>query len=94
MKKLRLFLSLPLITILLFSCTSIESDAKKVAKLQCEAEKIMQKVLSGDLSVIEESKELASEAEALKKEIEEKYTSDSDKDKFADALLKEMGNCN
>jgi hypothetical protein len=26
--------------------------------------------------------------------MERKYTSDSDKQKFAEALLKEMGNCN
>ena len=80
---------------LLISCggSSIESDAKKVAELQCKAQKLMQKATSGDMSVIEERTKLTSEAAALSKEIEAKYTSDSDKKKFAEALLKEMGNC-
>jgi len=45
------------------------------------------------MSVMEESTKLTSEAESLSKELEGKYTSDSDKEKFAEALLKEMGNC-
>ena len=72
---------------------SIESDAKKVAELQCKAQQLVQKATSGDMSVMEESTKLTSEAAALSKEMEGKYTSDSDKKKFAEALLKEMGNC-
>ena len=72
---------------------SIESDAKKVAELQCKAQQLMQKATSGDMSVMAESTKLASEAATLSKEMEGKYTSDSDKKKFAEALLKEMGNC-
>jgi len=72
---------------------SIERDAKRVAELQCKAQKLMQRVTSGDMSVMEESTKLTSEAESLSKELEGKYTSDSDKEKFAEALLKEMGNC-
>jgi hypothetical protein len=80
---------------LLTSCGggSIESDAKKVAELQCKAQQIMQKATSGDMSLMEESTKLASEAAALSKEMEGKYTSDSDKQKFAEALMKEMGAC-
>ncbi len=82
-------------SLFLTSCggSSIESDAKRVAELQCKAQKLMQKATSGDMSVIEESTKLTSEAATLSKEIEGKYTSDSDKKKFAEALLKEMGNC-
>lgn len=72
---------------------SIESDAKKVAELQCKAQKLMQKATSGDMSVMEESTKLTSEAATLSKQMEGKYTSDSDKKKFAEALLKEMDNC-
>jgi hypothetical protein len=46
------------------------------------------------MSVMEESTKLASEAATLSQEMEGKYTSDSDKQKLAEALLKEMGNCN
>ena len=73
---------------------SIESDAKKVAELQCKAQQLMQKATSGDMSVMEESTKLASEAATLSNEMEGKYTSDSDKKKFAEALLKAMGDCN
>jgi len=54
----------------------------------------MKKATSGDMSVMEESTKLKSEQRTLKKEIEAKYTSDSDIQKFKEALLKEMGNCN
>ena len=73
---------------------SIESDAKKVAELECKAQQLMKKATSGDMSVMEESTKLKSEQRTLKKEIEAKYTSDSDIQKFKEALLKEMGNCN
>lgn len=73
---------------------TIESDAKKVAELQCKAQKLVLKASSGDMTVLEESTKLASEAAALSQEMEGKYTSDSDKQEFAQALLKEMGNCN
>jgi hypothetical protein len=82
-------------SVMLTSCSnsSIESDAKRVAELQCRAQKLMQNATSGDMSVIEESNKLTAEALALSKEIEGKYTSDSDKEEFEKAMLKEMGNC-
>jgi hypothetical protein len=82
-------------SVMLVSCggDSIQSDAKKVAELQCKAQELMQKATSGDMSVVEESTKLANEAATLSKEMEGKYTSDSDKQKFSEALLKEMGNC-
>ena len=100
MKKMKKLMTISgammIASIILTSCGggSIESDAKKVAELQCKAKKLMQKATSGDMSVMEESTKLASEATTLSKEMEGKYTSDSDKEKFAKALLKEMGNCN
>lgn len=72
---------------------SIERDAKKVAELKFKAQKLMQKAISGDISVIEESTKLASEAATLSNVMKGKYTSDSDQNKFTEALLKEMGNC-
>ncbi len=72
---------------------SIESDAKKVADLQCKAQELMLEATSGDMSVMEKSTKLASEAATLLEEMEVKYSSDSDKKRFAEALLKEMGNC-
>ena len=79
----------------LISCggNSIESDAQKVAELQCKAEQLMKQVKSGNLSLQTQSEELTSVASAISKAMEEKYTSDSDKKKFADILSKELENC-
>lgn len=96
MKAMKIFGAIIFASVILTSCGggSIESDAKKVAELQCKAQKLMQKATLGDMSVMEESTKLALEAETLLKEMEDKYSSDSDKKKLAEALLKEMGNCN
>ena len=82
-------------SLILSSCGggSVESDAKKVAEIQCKAQQLMLKAASGDQSVIEESTKLSSELASLSKEMEGKYTSESDKKNFSEALLKEMGNC-
>ncbi len=95
-KVMTIFGAILFASVILTSCgdSSIEKDAKKAAELQCKAQELMQKATSGDMSVMEESTKLASEVATLSKEMEEKYTSDSDKKKFAEALLKEMGNCN
>lgn len=96
MKKLMtIFGAIIFASVILTSCGggSIESDAKKVAEHQCKAQKLMQKATLGDMSVMEENTKLASEATTLSKEMEGKYILDSDKKIFAEALLKEMGNC-
>ena len=82
------------VSFILSSCgNSIERDAKKVADIQCKAQKLMQKVTSGDMSVMTEATKLSSEATSLQQELEGKYISDADKQKFAEALLKDMGDC-
>ena len=96
MKKTMNFIGAILFVSTIFtSCggNSIESDAKKVADLLCKTQKLTEKATSGDASVIEESTKLTNEAQTLQKQLEEKYTSDSDKKKLAEALIKEMGNC-
>lgn len=94
-KSLSIFGALLMASVILTSCGggSIESDAKKVAELQCKAQGLMQKAATGDMSVMEEANKLSAEAASLGKEMEGKYTSDSDKKKFAEALLNEIGNC-
>lgn len=97
MKKLTTIFGVIIFASFIFtSCggNSIESDAKRLAELQCKVQKLIQKAASGDMSIAEESQKLSSEAATLSKEMDGKYTSDSDKQKFAEALLKEMGNCN
>ncbi|WP_159520121.1 hypothetical protein [Sunxiuqinia indica] len=93
-KTIRIIGTIALAAFLFASCgNSIESDAKKVAELQCEAQELMQKVMAGDASLMEESSKLAEKAAELSLEMEKKYDSASDRQKFAEALLKEMGNC-
>jgi hypothetical protein len=94
-KGITIFGAMLFASVILTSCGggSVESDAKKLAELQCKAQKLAQKAISGDKSIMEESTKLATETSALSKELENKYTSESDKTKFAEALLKEMGNC-
>lgn len=83
-------------SLILTSCSggSIESDAKKIAELQCKEQELMKKTSSGDTNALSESNEIMVEAAALAKEMEGKYTSDSDKKKFGEAYLKALGDCN
>jgi hypothetical protein len=95
-KGFKFFGTVLFVSIMLTSCSggSIEQDAKKMADLQCQAQQLSKKAMSGDMSVIAESSKLATEAAALSKEMEGKYTSEEDRRKFGEALLKEMANCN
>ncbi len=96
MKNLKtIFGAMIFASFVLTSCggNSIESDAKKYADIQCKVQKLMEKAGSGDMSVIEESTKLALEAEVLSDEMEGKYTSEADQEKFGNALLKAMGDC-
>jgi len=96
MKKVKtIFGAIMIASFILTSCGegSIESDAKKLANLQCKAQQLMQKATTGDMSIIEESTKLGAEAATLSEQMKGKYTSDSDKKKFAETLLKEMNNC-
>lgn len=73
--------------------SSVESDAKKLAELQCKAQKLAQKAASGDMSVMNESTQLAAEAATVKAEIEGKYTTAEEKAELAKAYLKAMQEC-
>ena len=104
MKKLfTIFGTLLFFTLILSSCGSsqIDKDAKKLAELQCEARKAIAKVTldaasSGNLSanaITEEGLKWAEKEKPILQEIEAKYTSDSDKKKFAEALEKALQDC-
>ncbi len=96
MKKVTTFFGALIFASIIFtSCggNSIESDAKRLAEFQCKTQKLMVKATAGDMSVMTEMTKLSNESAALSKELEGKYTSDSDKQKLAEAILKAMGNC-
>ena len=96
MKKKLSFLGTLLISAtIITSCGSaaVESDAKNVAELQCRAQKLAQQVMSGDMSVLEESASLQKEATALANELKGKYESESDLKKFSEAYTAALKNC-
>jgi uncharacterized coiled-coil DUF342 family protein len=72
---------------------SIESDAKKVAELECKYKELQQKAAGGDISAFTESTKLYTEIAALKECLEDKYTSDSDNEEFIKAISNAKGNC-
>lgn len=93
-KSITVFGAMVFATLILTSCGStVESDAKKLAELQCKSQKLSQKILAGDMSVSAESMSLAADAAKFSQEIKGKYTTDEEKKRFSEALLKEMGDC-
>jgi len=83
---------------LITSCGNpVENDAKKLAELTCEATQLAKKAtkaaLSGDNSLLEESKEVSSKLKTLSEELKSKYTSDSDKKKLQEVFRREFANC-
>ena len=71
------------------SCSSIESDAKKAAKMACEAQKM---ALEGDFDM-EKMQEMQEEATELYQEMADKYDSMEDMEKFAEAYSRELEKC-
>lgn len=87
---------MPLIlAVILIGCggNSIERDAKRVADLYCEARELAQNAANGDLASIEESTKLTQRAEALQRELEGKYSSAEESQKFAEILSRKMRRC-
>lgn len=83
-------------TLILFSnCggSSIESDAKKVAEIFCDAQELAQKAATGDMSALEESNKLTLRAEALQRDLRGKYSSPEENQKFLEVLNREMAKC-
>ncbi|CAN5771352.1 hypothetical protein BH11BAC3_BH11BAC3_05060 [soil metagenome] len=84
-----------LFTVILISCKStIEYDAKKAAELTCKSQQAAIKLVSGDLAtVMAQNEVLIKEATKMKNDLEKKYTTKAERQKFLDAFLKEMENC-
>ena len=75
----------------LTSCNdSVETDAEKLATMQCKSYELMEKLGRGE-STMEESTALSAEMELFDKEMKSKYTSQEEKKKFEEACLKAIG---
>lgn len=96
MRKLTFLIgAIMLASFTLTSCggNSMESDAKKMAELQCKAMELMEKVMEGDEAAMADSEKFGKEAQDFAKEIEAKYTSEADQEAFGKAFAKEFENC-
>ena len=82
-------------SLILTSCGggSIESDAKKIANLACKTIALGEKVASGDASAAEELEKVEAEGKSLSEELEKKYSTKEEKEKFEKAVMEEMGKC-
>lgn len=70
------------------SCSdSVETDAEKLAEMQCKSYELMEKLGKGE-STMEESTALSAEMELYDKEMKTKYASAEEKQKFEEACLK------
>ena len=91
MKKTILLITL--ISFFMVSCGgSIESDVAKLVDLQCQAMGLQKKAMSGDADAMKEVKALGEQMMTMGKELEKKYTSDEDKEKFKAAIEEAIKN--
>ena len=90
MKKVILNLTaIAFVSMMLTSCGgSPESDAKKMAELMCEVQKLAKAGADGDEDAMTKAKELGEEFEALAKELEAKYKDNKDAEKEIEEAFK------
>lgn len=84
-----------LIGLLLLSCAenSMQADAKKVAKLYCENQHLLERVVAGDESAIQESAKLVEKSKGLTEELMAKYNSKEEGRKFRAMVRDEAEKC-
>lgn len=87
--------SLFIASLLFIGCTtnSMENDAKKLAKLYCENQHLLQEIVSGDEAAMEKSEKLVKESKALSEELMEKYKTEEETLKFREMVRKESEKC-
>lgn len=95
MRKLIYFAgALIIASMIMTSCAnSVESDAKEVADITCEAGKLMEKSFAGDSTAAKEMEELGAKMEALSTELQEKYKTPEEQKAFQEAYMKALEEC-
>lgn len=80
-KSFKLIGSLIICSVMMMSCAgdSMQADAKKLAKLYCENQHLLEKIVSGDESAIQESARLVEKSKSLSEELMDKYQTDEEK---------------
>lgn len=79
-----------IIALFLFSCggNEMEKDAKKLAKLTLKMSELSKKVAGGDKSAVSEATDAGTKVVELTDELQKKYSSKEDEDKFSALYLK------
>lgn len=73
---------------------TMNRDAKRLAKLHCNNQHLISKMMEGDESAIQESSKIVQEAESLSEEMMEKYGASPEKSrKFTELVMKEVEKC-
>lgn len=96
MKKLSIvFSSLMTASILFVGCgnNSMEKDAKRLARMYCENQHLLQEIVNGNESALERSENLVKESKALSEELMEKYKTEEENRKFTEMVMKEAEKC-
>lgn len=93
----RLWLSLAQVAIaavILTACgKSVDSDARKLADLQCKSLKLAKKAMTGDVSILTESNALLAEIAVLNAELDGRYKTREEAAEFLKAYLEAMKSC-
>lgn len=77
------------------ACTnnSIERDARQIADLQCRSYKLQQRAAAGDMSLMQESAALSTQAMNLMRQLEGKYALPADRQLLLEAVGEAMKDC-
>lgn len=84
---------LAIIAVLSCNSDTIKEDAIKVAEIECEVLRLTEKIESGEMTLLEESHELARQAVELMDSMKEKYETDALQSKFNKILAQEIKKC-
>jgi hypothetical protein len=77
----------------LYGCNSLETDASKMASMQCEVKALTLQAMSGDEAAADAAQEMYEEIEALRVEIEQKYPRLEDQMKIRQLVFEESAEC-
>jgi hypothetical protein len=77
----------------LYGCDSLETDASKMASMQCEVKALTLQAMSGDEAAADAAQDMYQEIEALRVEIEQKYPRLEDQMKIRQLVFEESADC-
>lgn len=73
--------------------SSIKNDASRLVKLQCKVMQLVGEAKAGNKTALMESEKFNAEAEKVSRELKEKYTTEKEQERFAEAYEDALGEC-